>query len=111
VAAIVKLDDAGSLLAVRPERWLAALGRGILAVAPWLMRGLSVAGTAAMFLVGGGIIAHGIPIIHDALHDLTTPLASGAHAAVGLGVGLVLVGVVTTARLTARMTTNTSRPA
>jgi predicted DNA repair protein MutK len=111
VAAIVKLDDAGSLLAVRPERWLAALGRGILAVAPWLMRGLSVAGTAAMFLVGGGIIAHGIPIIHDALHDLTTPLAAGAHAAVGLGVGLVLVGVVATVRLTARMTTNTSRPA
>lgn len=102
VAAIVKLDDLGSLLAVRPERWLATLGRGIVAVAPWLMRGLSVAGTAAMFLVGGGIIAHGVPILHHALHDLSTPLATGAHAAVGLGVGLVLVGVVATARLTSR---------
>ena len=111
VAAIVKLDDAGSLLARRPERWLAVVGRGILTVAPWLMRGLSVAGTAAMFLVGGGIIAHGVPAIHDALHDLTTPLATGAHAAVGLGVGLALVGVVATARLTTRMTTSTSTPA
>jgi uncharacterized protein len=104
VAAIVKLDDAGSLLARRPERWLAAFGRGILAVAPWLMRGLSVAGTAAMFLVGGGIIAHGVPVIHEALHDLTTPLATGAHAAVGLGVGLALVGVVAVTRLAARDT-------
>jgi len=102
VAAIVKLDDAGSLLALRPERWLAALGRGIVAVAPWLMRALSVAGTAAMFLVGGGIIAHGVPALHHALHDLSTPLATGAHAVVGLGVGLVLAGVVATARLTSR---------
>ena len=99
VAAIVKLDDAGSLLAMRPERWLAASGRGIIALAPWLMRGLSVAGTAAMFLVGGGIIAHGVPILHDALHDLTALLTTGAHAMVGLGVGLALVGVVATARL------------
>ena len=91
----------GPRRALRLRGLLAALGRGILAVAPWLMRGLSVAGTAAMFLVGGGIIAHGIPIIHDALHDLTTPLAAGAHAAVGLGVGLVLVGVIATARLAA----------
>jgi predicted DNA repair protein MutK len=65
------------------------------------MRGLSVAGTAAMFLVGGGIIAHGVPVVHDALHDLATPFATAAHAAIGLGVGLVLVGVVATARLAA----------
>jgi len=97
VAAIVKLDDLGSLLACRPERPLAAIGRGILAAAPWLMRGLSVAGTAAMFLVGGGIIVHAVPAIHEALHHVATPLASGAQAAVGLGVGLVLAGVVATA--------------
>jgi len=112
VAAIVKLDDLGSLLAVRPERTLAAVGRGILAAAPWLMRGLSIAGTAAMFLVGGGIIAHAVPAIHDAFHELTawvagghgpsawaTPLAGFAHAAIGLGVGLTLVGIVTVSRL------------
>ncbi|MGU7624674.1 DUF808 family protein, partial [Klebsiella aerogenes] len=44
-----------------------ALGRGILALAPWLMKALSVAGTAAMFLVGGGILTHGIPALHHAI--------------------------------------------
>jgi predicted DNA repair protein MutK len=115
VAAIVKLDDAGSLLAIRPEPLLAALGRGILATAPWLMRGLSVAGTAAMFLVGGGIIAHGIPAIHHAVHDFTgwlsgeghapsqwaTPFATAADAVIGLSVGLMLVGIVRVAHATA----------
>jgi predicted DNA repair protein MutK len=96
VAGIVKLDDLGSLLAVRPERPLAALGRSILAAAPWLMRGLSIAGTAAMFLVGGGIIVHAVAPLHEALHDQPIPLASGAHAAVGLGVGFALVGLVAT---------------
>jgi len=114
VAAIVKLDDAGSLLATRPEPLAAALGRGILALAPWLMRGLSVAGTAAMFLVGGGIIAHGIPALHHALHDLTarvsggghapspwgSPLETAANAAIGLCVGVLLVCFVTVARAT-----------
>jgi uncharacterized protein len=115
VAGIVKLDDVGSLLATRPEPFLAALGRGILAAAPWLMRGLSVAGTAAMFLVGGGIIAHGIPFIHHALHDLTawlsagghapspwaTPLETAVNAIVGVSAGLLLVGLVTIAHATA----------
>lgn len=112
VAAIVKLDDAGSLLALRPEPVVAALGRGILAAAPWLMRGLSVAGTAAMFLVGGGIIVHGIPAIHHMLHDLAawlgggghaaspwaTPLTTAADAVVGICVGFLLVGITTVAR-------------
>jgi predicted DNA repair protein MutK len=40
------------------------LGRAILAATPWLMKGLSVAGTAAMFLVGGGILTHGVPALH-----------------------------------------------
>jgi len=112
VAAIVKLDDLGSLLAVRPERTLVVVGRGILAAAPWLMRGLSIAGTVAMFLVGGGIIAHAVPAMHDALHELTTrvaggghgpsvwaaPLVGGVHGALGLVVGLTLVGAVSLAR-------------
>lgn len=114
VAAIVKLDDAGSLLATRREPFLATLGRGILAAAPWLMRGLSIAGTAAMFLVGGGIIAHGIPAIHHALHDLTAwlsagghgpspwagPLATAVNAVVGVSAGLLLVGGVAVIRAT-----------
>src|SRR5690242_3606334 len=71
VAGIVKLDDAGLRLVRQPGRaWSArlgrALGRGILRAAPWLMKGLSSAGTVAMFLVGGGILAHGIPVLRDA---------------------------------------------
>ncbi len=65
VAGIVRLDDLGLALVLRGSKGVRAIGRGILAAAPWLLRGLSVAGTAAMFLVGGGIIAHGIPAIHE----------------------------------------------
>jgi uncharacterized protein len=66
VAGIVKLDDAGLYLSQRSgdgagPRLLRAFGRGVVAFAPWLMKLLSVFGTAAMFLVGGGILAHGIP--------------------------------------------------
>lgn len=66
VAGIVKLDDGGLHLSLQTGADLAArlqrsLGRGILRAAPYLMKGLSVAGTAAMFLVGGGILIHGTP--------------------------------------------------
>jgi predicted DNA repair protein MutK len=68
VAGIVKLDDAGLYLSQREGNGVArgivrASGRALLAFAPWLMKLLSVFGTAAMFLVGGGILAHGIPVI------------------------------------------------
>lgn len=75
VAGIVKLDDAGLHL-VRTKAlgaWAGfkrALGRGILRVAPILMKTLSVVGTAAMFLVGGGILAHGIPLVYNQIHHL-----------------------------------------
>jgi predicted DNA repair protein MutK len=70
VAGIVKLDDAGLYLYRRlgDSAWLRfkrQLGSAILAAAPWLMKGLSVAGTAAMFLVGGGILTHGLPWLHS----------------------------------------------
>ena len=105
VAAIVKLDDLGAWLATRRAPVAAALGRAIVASAPWLMRALSIAGTIAMFLVGGGIIAHGIPVVHHAVADLAGPacglagpwaglLALVAEGAIGLGVGLALAGVV-----------------
>ena len=107
VAGIVKLDDAGLYLsrkngesgAVRLQR---RLGRGIVWTAPWLMKGLSVAGTAAMFLVGGGILTHGVPALSHAIEALAaragtvlgavTPLL--ADALVGMLAGaLVLVAV------------------
>jgi hypothetical protein len=69
VAAIVKLDDLGLHLIKNGATGLRrALGNGILAFAPKLMKTLSVVGTAAMFLVGGGILLHGIPHSHDLLH-------------------------------------------
>lgn len=69
VAAIVKLDDAGLYLSQKTGAgggagFLRSLGRGILRAAPWLMKSLSVVGTAAMFLVGGGILVHGLPFLH-----------------------------------------------
>jgi len=93
VAAIVKLDDAGLYLAAtRPDRPAAgmrvAVGKGILAVAPWLMKSLSVVGTLAMFLVGGGILVHGIPGSHDWVHHLQE-MASAVAFAVPLLVNLV----------------------
>lgn len=46
------------------------MGRAILVSAPYMMKGLSILGTVAMFMVGGGIIVHGIPPLHDAVHSL-----------------------------------------
>jgi hypothetical protein len=75
VAGIVKLDDAGLYLARQTARWKQAFGHGLLAFAPWLMKALSVLGTAAMFLVGGGILVHGVPAIGHGIE----------HFAEGLG--------------------------
>jgi len=72
VAGIVKLDDLGLYLSRRPGRpAVQATGRGILTLAPYLMKGLAIVGTAAMFLVGGGILAHGIPGFETWLHHFT----------------------------------------
>ena len=81
VGCIVKLDDAGLFLsqkggdsaAVRLQR---RLGRAILKAAPYLMKALSIAGTAAMFLVGGGILTHGVPALHHLIENWS--LAAGA---------------------------------
>lgn len=79
VAGIVKLDDGGLYLSQRAgaNAWGAfqrSFGRGILFVAPWLMKGLSFAGTVAMFLVGGGILAHGIAPLQRAVEQFTSPM-------------------------------------
>ncbi|CAN7401364.1 DUF808 domain-containing protein [Pseudoxanthomonas sp. LjRoot143] len=105
VGGIVKLDDAGLALAAdkRESGWARfkrAFGRGILYSAPYLMKFLSIAGTAAMFLVGGGILVHSIP----ALHHFIQPYAEGElgwlwgslfNAAVGVLTGAVIVAVIT----------------
>ncbi|MBN8745338.1 MAG: DUF808 domain-containing protein [Thiomonas arsenitoxydans] len=103
VAGIVKLDDAGLYLSRQASAAAQALGRGLLAAAPWLMKGLSVVGTAAMFLVGGGIIRHGWPWLHHASEAVVHQ--SGAalgwlspllfDAAVGIATGIGVLGVWT----------------
>ena len=75
VAGIVRLDDIGLYLSQFPEGVRRRLGRAILAMAPYLMRTLSVVGTAAMFLVGGGILTHGFPGAHEAIDHLAQPAA------------------------------------
>ncbi|MBM7455243.1 hypothetical protein HNR62_001103 [Oceanisphaera litoralis] len=68
VAGIVKLDDLGLYLSQKTGL-LQRLGRALLSACPYLMKGLSVVGTAAMFLVGGGILVHGIPGAEPLIHD------------------------------------------
>lgn len=105
VAGIVKLDDAGLHLNSQSERWKKALGHAILQAAPWLMKTLSVVGTAAMFLVGGGILIHGVPAAGHALEAWTAPLgwagvllSNLANALVGMAAGLLVVGIVAMAK-------------
>ncbi len=113
VAGIVKLDDAGLYLSLRQGagafvRLQRALGRALLRAAPLLMKTLSVAGTIAMFLVGGGILTHGIPLLHDWIHHASEavavlPALGGALSAitpmtldalVGVMAGAVVLGLV-----------------
>ena len=87
VAGIVKLDDAGLYLTQKAGSTARALGRFLLAAAPWLMKALSVLGTAAMFLVGGGILVHGLPAAHHLAEAAsaaaaTLPALGGTLAAI-----------------------------
>lgn len=103
VGGIVKLDDLGLWLSRRASHLAQSAGRGILWLAPWLMKFLSIAGTAAMFLVGGGIIVHGVPWLHHLLEAWTPGLAGMGktladmlfNAVTGVIVGAVVVGAVT----------------
>ncbi|MEO7253527.1 MAG: DUF808 domain-containing protein [Casimicrobium sp.] len=110
VAGIVKLDDAGLYLSRAVgaggfANFKRSCGRGILWAAPYLMKGLSIAGTIAMFLVGGGILTHGIPLVHHWIESVSASLGGVigvvaptlldgvfgvlAGAVVLLGVGLI----------------------
>ena len=112
VAGIVKLDDVGMhLMEKTGESRIVALqnrlGGMVLSFAPVLMKSLAVLGTAAMFLVGGGIIAHGLPLLAEWLHDIedyahTLPVARDLfsdlaslvfNGVTGVVVGGVLVGL------------------
>ncbi len=104
VAGIVKLDDMGLYLSNTASRLKQALGRVLLAAAPWLMKTLSVLGTLAMFLVGGGIIVHGLPFLHHGIENMAGQLgwahsiaAAILNALAGLAAGGVVLVVVSMA--------------
>lgn len=99
VGAIVKLDDLGLYLTRRHTRAAQGIGGLLLRAAPWLMKFLSVAGTAAMFLVGGSILEHGLPFLHHGVAAATAQAGAWSRLLVmlldtGIGVlaGLALVG-------------------
>jgi predicted DNA repair protein MutK len=123
VAGIVKLDDAGlHLVKVGAANFWGScrrvLGKGLLRLAPYLMRTLSIVGTAAMFMVGGGILMHGLPGSHIVLHAVVeatrgiaavggvlavlAPTAVNALAGIVAG-GLVLSAVILTKRFISKL--------
>ena len=103
VAGIVKLDDAGRWLSRQASAAAQALGRGVVRAAPWLMKALSVAGTVAMFLVGGGILVHGVPPLSEAIAQFAQGLGGVAalvlptltNGLLGVVAGAVVLAAVT----------------
>ncbi|MFZ5566256.1 MAG: DUF808 domain-containing protein [Pseudomonadota bacterium] len=103
VAGIVKLDDLGLRLQGSASGLARAVGTGLLRTAPWLMKTLSVVGTAAMFMVGGGILLHGWPALAHAVEAwaagwgslLAAVINTGAGAAMGVVAGALVLAVVT----------------
>lgn len=83
VAGIVKLDDLGFYLSRKKASIVKALGNGLVGVTPYLMKTLSIVGTAAMFMVGGGILTHGIP-----------PVGHGIETMVSSASGIPVIGVI-----------------
>ena len=108
VAMIVKIDDLGLYLAQQASSFKQTIGRGLLAFAPKLMKTLTIVGTIAMFLVGGGIISHGVPLFHHftegsvdyAEHIPTVGSIVGAltptliNLVIGFVAGLIVLAIV-----------------
>ena len=102
VAGIVKLDDLGLRLQGSASGFARTVGTGLLRSAPWLMKTLSVVGTAAMFMVGGGILLHGWPALAHVVEAwaagwgslLAAVINTGVGAAVGVAAGALVLAVV-----------------
>ncbi|UST81324.1 MULTISPECIES: DUF808 domain-containing protein [Pseudomonas] len=96
VAGIVKLDDLGLWLTQKPGQMAKKIGGGILSAAPYMMKTLSVVGTAAMFLVGGGILTHGVPVLHHWIEGIGAAAGSAGFAVPMLlnGVAGIIAGAV-----------------
>lgn len=102
VGIIVKLDDMGYWLAEKRAALAQALGKSLLFIAPWLMKILSVVGTLAMFLVGGGIVVHGIAPLHHAIEHMaqgSNPFVAAllpvlANLVLGFIIGAIVLSAV-----------------
>lgn len=111
VAVIVKIDDAGLYLSQKAGNIKQAVGRGLLSFAPYLMKGLSIVGTIAMFLVGGGILTHGVHVLSELITDAAQETAliptvgtvisalvpTLLNGLIGLVAGLIIVGLFSVA--------------
>ncbi|EON93342.1 membrane protein [Marinobacter lipolyticus SM19] len=103
VAGIVKLDDGGLYLSRRDSAMAQWMGNGILWLAPYMMKTLSILGTIAMFLVGGGILTHGLPPVYDAIHHFAETFSGLSGALIptladglfGVLAGALLVAIIT----------------
>ncbi|HEV2612973.1 MAG TPA: DUF808 domain-containing protein [Noviherbaspirillum sp.] len=117
VAGIVKLDDGGLYLTMKKgagglQSLQRRIGRGILVAAPYLMKSLSILGTAAMFMVGGGILTHGISVAHEFIEHVAQDTGAipgvgsviGAlvptllNALAGIAAGAIILAIVTLAK-------------
>ncbi len=104
VAGIVKIDDAGLHLIEESEAGESKrkLGEFMLSAAPKLMKFLSVAGTIAMFLVGGGILVHGIGYLNQFIESIASQIGvlegvivMALHGIVGFIIGAIVLGILT----------------
>ncbi|WP_436872503.1 DUF808 domain-containing protein [Acinetobacter haemolyticus] len=104
VAIIVKIDDLGLYLTQQTSELKNKIGRGLLGFAPILMKTLSIVGTVAMFLVGGGIITHTIPLLHhfteetvdhlELIPSFGSIIGALTPTLINLGVGLLAGAIV-----------------
>ncbi|HEC2107503.1 DUF808 domain-containing protein [Klebsiella oxytoca] len=102
VGIIVKLDDMGYWLAEKSSALAQWTGKALLAIAPRLMKVLSIVGTLAMFLVGGGIVVHGLTPLHHAIENLAqgqngviaSLLPTAANLVLGFIIGAIVLAVV-----------------
>lgn len=107
VAGIVKLDDLGLWLTRKPGQMAKSIGGAILRAAPYMMKSLSVIGTAAMFLVGGGILTHGVPVVHHWIEGVSQSVGGLSwivpgllNAVAGIVAGaVVLAGVMVISKI------------
>ena len=104
VAGIVKLDDLGLWRAQKPGQWVRDIGNGLLRAAPYMMKSLSVIGTAAMFMVGGGILTHGVPAVSRWIESVSQSIGGISwlmptllNAIAGIIAGAVVLALVSVA--------------